>query len=67
MQADVDQNETKHAKAQEARNKAWEAQITPPVTAAQKAAKDAKKAEKVAKAKADAAAVKKAENECYRR
>ena len=67
MQADVDQNETKHAKAQEARNKAWEAQITPPVTAAAKAAKDAKKAEKAAKAKADAAAVKKAEKDAQKK
>ena len=67
MQADVDQNETKHAKAQDARNKAWEAQISPPVTAAAKAAKDAKKDAKKEKAKADAAAAKKAEKDAQKK
>ena len=66
MQADVDQNETKHAKAQEARNKAWEAQITSPTGGARKTG-DAKKADKAAKAKADAIAVKKAEKDAQKK
>jgi len=59
MQADIDQNETKHGKAQEARNKAWEAQITPPNTKT--------KAEEAEKKKADAAAAKKVEKDAQKK
>ena len=54
-QADVDQNETEHAKAQEARNRAWEAQFSPlqGKGGAKKDKPEAKKAEKAAKAKAE--------------